>query len=175
MEFRNVFVVLRFESRDWRSCLSHSFHMELRNGVRDLTIGDCAHLRLHMFLAAKHSHSECYASSSLRFPFLADILQHCPGALNDILSSGNEVRTPFRACQALGFQNHPTVLKSKGRLGTREHHPELVRLLYHADAHSLFRRPPVQVQKFRSHDLATSIAVADDGLPDAVELPQFGP
>ena len=49
-----AFVVLRFESRDWRSFVEHSFHVELRNGLRELTafaegqrlaIGDFAHLR----------------------------------------------------------------------------------------------------------------------------------
>ena len=32
-----AFVVLRFESRDWRSLVQHSFHVELRNGLRELT------------------------------------------------------------------------------------------------------------------------------------------
>ena len=31
-----AFVVLRFESRDWRSLGQYSFHVELRNGLREL-------------------------------------------------------------------------------------------------------------------------------------------
>ena len=31
-----AFVALRFESRDWRSLVQQSFHMELRNGLREL-------------------------------------------------------------------------------------------------------------------------------------------
>ena len=52
-----AFVVLRFESRDWRSLVQYSFHVELRNGLRELiafaerqrlAIGDFAHLTKHM-------------------------------------------------------------------------------------------------------------------------------
>ena len=32
-----AFVVPRFESRDWRSLVQHSFHVELQNGLRELT------------------------------------------------------------------------------------------------------------------------------------------
>ena len=32
-----AFVVPRFESRDWRSFVEHSFHVELQNGLRELT------------------------------------------------------------------------------------------------------------------------------------------
>ena len=32
-----AFVVLRFESRDCRSLVQYSFHMDLRNGLRELT------------------------------------------------------------------------------------------------------------------------------------------
>ena len=32
-----AFVVVRFESCDWRLFLQHSFHVELRNGLRELT------------------------------------------------------------------------------------------------------------------------------------------
>ena len=32
-----AFVALRFESRDWRSLVQHSFHVELQNGLRELT------------------------------------------------------------------------------------------------------------------------------------------
>ena len=48
-------VVPRFESGDWRSLVQHSFHVELWNGLRELTafaehlplaIGDLAHLTL---------------------------------------------------------------------------------------------------------------------------------
>ena len=31
-----AFVVLRFESRNWRSLVEHSFHVELRNGLQEL-------------------------------------------------------------------------------------------------------------------------------------------
>ena len=31
-----AFVALRFESRNWRSLVQYSFHMELRNGLREL-------------------------------------------------------------------------------------------------------------------------------------------
>ena len=31
-----AFVVLRFESCDWRSCVLQSFHVELQNGRREL-------------------------------------------------------------------------------------------------------------------------------------------
>ena len=30
-----AFVVPRFESRDWRSFVQHSFHVELRNGKKE--------------------------------------------------------------------------------------------------------------------------------------------
>ena len=30
-------IALRFESRDWRSLVEHSFHVDLRNGLRELT------------------------------------------------------------------------------------------------------------------------------------------
>ena len=32
-----AFVALRFESRDWRSLVQYSFHVDLRNGLRELT------------------------------------------------------------------------------------------------------------------------------------------
>ena len=32
-----AFVVLRFGSRDWRPFVQHSFHVELRNGLREMT------------------------------------------------------------------------------------------------------------------------------------------
>ena len=32
-----AFVVLRFESRDWRSLVQHSFHVEQHDGLRELT------------------------------------------------------------------------------------------------------------------------------------------
>ena len=32
-----AFAALRFESRDWRSLVYYSFHVDLRNGLRELT------------------------------------------------------------------------------------------------------------------------------------------
>ena len=32
-----AFVALRFKSRDWRSLVQYAFHMELQNGLRELT------------------------------------------------------------------------------------------------------------------------------------------
>ena len=46
-----AFVVPRFASRDWRSLVQDSFHVELRNG---LAIGDLAHLRVRGWEKIKH-------------------------------------------------------------------------------------------------------------------------
>ena len=59
-----AFVALRFESLDWRSLVQYSFHVELQNGLRELTafaerwrlaVGDFAHLSCSTCVAVHES------------------------------------------------------------------------------------------------------------------------
>lgn len=124
------------------------------------------HSRLHRGVRGAGCHSEAFASMSLRNSFLREECERDADVMRQIIEQASRATTPWLVTKRLGLQNHPICLQTKGFLESRMNHPELVRLVYHADEYSLYQRKDMSLMPeegdAKSAELDNPVDSADD-------------